>query len=172
MRRLAHGLSLSAIIAMSASACGGSPTQPLTTAMTINSVTPPSGSTLTIPPQYVLYPAGGLSIGPGDGLLSANITIRVSHDVPWAQLNVYMQTDASSLGYCGQNVNDSPTWQFITPGWATTVNITGFRIYQMPCNITGFRAMLHMRNNGNLTPPSPSETVVESTFPISLRVQR
>jgi hypothetical protein len=45
-------------------------------------------------------------------------------------------------------------------------------MYRLPCDVTGIRAMLHMRNNGLLTPPDPTETVAEATFPVSFRIER
>jgi hypothetical protein len=32
--------------------------------------------------------------------------------------------------------------------------------------------MLHMRNNGLLIPPTPTETVAEATLPVRLRLRR
>ena len=100
-------------------------------------------------------------------------THEPSENVPWTQLNVYLLTGGASDQYCGQNVNDSPTWQFISPGWTTTVTVTGFRVYQLPCEVTGLRAMFHMRpNNGLLTPPSPTETIAEAIVPTNLHLRR
>jgi hypothetical protein len=152
--------------------CGGSSVAPASNALTINAMTPAAGATVVIPAQYQFFMPGGVVLPPGSGLLSVNVTMTVGHDVPWAQLNVYLLTGGTSDQYCGQNINDSPTWQFLTSGWMTTVNVTGFRIYQLPCDVTGFRAMLHMRNNGNLTPPSASETIAEATMPTRLRLER
>ena len=50
--------------------------------------------------------------------------------------------------------------------------MTGFRVFQLPCHVTGIRAMLHMRNNGSLVPPSPSETIAEATLPLSFDIRR
>ena len=153
-------------------ACSGNTTQPTPTALTILSTSPASGSTVAIPPQFQFFNPGGVVLPPGSGLLSVTVALSVAHDVPWAQLNVYLLTGGSNDQYCGQNINDSPTWQFLASGWSTTVNITGFRVYQLPCDVTGYRAMLHMRNNGNLTPPSTSETIAESTIATTVLLQR
>ncbi|PYQ15109.1 MAG: hypothetical protein DMF80_10700, partial [Acidobacteria bacterium] len=64
------------------------------------------------------------------------------------------------------------TWSFLTPGWTTTFTVTGFQVFRLPCEVTGIRAMLHMRNNGSLTPPTPSETIAEATFPMSFQIRR
>jgi hypothetical protein len=37
---------------------------------------------------------------------------------------------------------------------------------------TGFRVMLHMGNNGLLTPPTPAETIAEATVPASFQLRR
>ena len=95
-----------------------------------------------------------------------------AHDVPWAQLNVYLLTGGQSTEYCGQNSPDSPTWSFLPSGWTTTFAVTGFRVYRLPCEVTGIRAMLHMRNNGSATPPTPTETIAEATLPLSFQIRR
>src|SRR5438105_3218247 len=74
--------------------------------------------------------------------------------------------------YCGQNLPDSPTWQFLTPGWKTTVTVSGFQVFRLPCDVTGFRAMWHMRNSGNLTPPSATETIADISFSTTLHLVR
>ena len=160
------------LLALSSVACGSSTAMPTSNALVINSISPASDTTVIVPPQFQFFTPGGVVLPPGSGLLSVSITMSVVNNVPWAQLNVYLSTGGAADQYCGQNVNDSPTWQFITPGWTTTVNVTGFRVYQLPCDVTGFRAMLHMRNNGNLTPPSGTETIAESTMTTRIRLQR
>jgi hypothetical protein len=92
--------------------------------------------------------------------------------VPWAQLSVYLLTGSGRLDYCGQNGPDAPTWQFLPSGWTTSYTVTGFRVSRLPCEVTGLRAMLHMRNNGLLIPPIPSETIAEATLPVSFRIRR
>jgi hypothetical protein len=54
----------------------------------------------------------------------------------------------------------------------TSDTATGFRISRLPCEVTGIRAMLHMRNNGLFALPTPSESVVEATMPVSLQLVR
>ena len=92
-----------------------------------------------------------------------------AHEVPWAQLNVYL---LSGSDYCGQNLPDSPTWGSLPAGWTDSYTVTGFQVYRVPCDVTGIRAMLHARNNGLLTPPLPSETIAETTASTSFRIVR
>ena len=84
----------------------------------------------------------------------------------------YLLTGGTSTEYCGENGPDGPTWSFLTPGWTTTYTVTGFRVYRLPCEVTGIRAMLHMRNNGLIIPPTPSETIAEATLTESLHIRR
>lgn len=125
-----------------------------------------------MPAQFPYIVPGGVALLPGSGVLSVTVNMTAAVSVPWAELNVYLLTGGTSDQYCGQNTPDSPTVQFITPGWSTSVTVTGFRIYRLPCDVTGFRAMLHMRNNGNLMPPSSSDTIAEATAPTTLHIQR
>jgi hypothetical protein len=159
-----------------AGGCGGqspdAPSAPLESSVTFGAVAPASGSEVILPESYIFYVPGGVVIPPGSGLLSVDLSLSSAHDVPWAQLNVYLLTDETELGYCGQNINDAPTWQFLTSGWRTHVDITGFRVYRLPCHVTGIRAMLHMRNNGLLIPPGPVETIAEATVPVSFQIRR
>ncbi len=166
LRRLAF-----AALALLAAGCGSSPAQPTPNALSITAIVPASGATVIIPSQYTYYPLGGTPLPPGNGLLGVSVKMSVGANVPWAELNVYMLTGGTTDQYCGQNTPDSPTWQFLTPGWSTSYTVTGFRVYRVPCDVTGFRAMLHMRNNGSLMPPSPSETIAEATVPVSFRIQ-
>jgi hypothetical protein len=155
-------------LAVLGSGCHDTPTTPEPSAVTIRFVSPPSG-VVVVPPQYPYYALGGVVIPPGSGLIAVNLTMRSAHEVPWAQLNVYLLTGDD---YCGQNLPDSPTWGFLSEGWTTDYTVTGFQVYRLPCDVTGIRAMLHTRNNGALTPPTPAETIAETTFPVSLQIRR
>ena len=159
-----------------AAGCGGAsldaPSPGLESRVAFGAVTPGPGATVVVPESYVFYVPGGVVIPPGSGLLEAHLSLASAHDVPWAQLNVYLLTDEPGVEYCGQNVNDSPTWQFLTAGWKTEVDVTGFRVFRLPCHVTGLRAMLHMRNTGSFLPPGPSETIAEATLPASYTIQR
>ena len=140
--------------------------------MVFTGVSPVSGSTIVVPEQYPYILPGGVVIPPHSGLISVGLSMTSAHEVPWAQLSVYLLTGDQRLDYCGQNDPDAPTWQFLTPGWTTSYAVTGFRIYRLPCEVTGIRAMLHMRNNGLLIPPTPSETIAEATLPVSFQIRR
>jgi hypothetical protein len=136
-------------------------------------VSPPSGSTIVVPKEYPYIIPGGVVIPRHSGLISLGLSMTSAHEVPWAQLSVYLLTGGDQrLDYCGQNDPDAPTWQFLTSGWMTTYTVTGFRLYRLPCEVTGIRAMLHMRNNGLGIPPIPSETIAEATFSTSYHIRR
>jgi hypothetical protein len=126
---------------------------------------PPSGSTIVVsqgsPP--------GAFITRGSGQLSIGIQLRSGRELDWARLDVYLLT---ADGYCGQNLPDVPSWGPFVPFRTVDVTITGFQIYRLPCDVTGFRAMLHVRNNGLLTPPTPAETVVEGTRFVNYYLRR
>jgi len=158
-----------------AGACGSSATAPSTPAqsrMVFTSTLPPSGSTVVVPADIPANSLGGVVIARNSGLVSVGLSMTSGHDVPFARLNVYLLTGGTTSEYCGLNDPDAPTWQFLTPGWTTTYTVTGFSVYRLPCNVTGIRAMLHMRNNGLFAPPTPSETVVEATAPASFQLRR
>jgi hypothetical protein len=151
--------------------CGDPPTTPesQSSQIVITAVSPPSGSTVVVPAQYPYNVPGGAVLPPGSGLISVSLSLRSAHEVPWAQLNVYL---LSGSDYCGQNLPDSPTWGFLPAGWTTSCTVTGFQVYRLPCDVTGVRAMLHTRNNGVLTPPTTAETIAEATLPASFQIRR
>jgi hypothetical protein len=158
-----------------AGACGSSATAPSTPAqsrMVFTSTMPPSGSTVVVPADIPSNSLGGVVIPRSSGLVSVGLSMTSAHDVPFARLNVYLLTGGTTSEYCGINDPDAPTWQFLTPGWTTGYTVTGFSVYRLPCDVTGIRAMLHMRNNGLFAPPTPTETVVEATAPVSFQLRR
>ena len=158
-----------------AGACGSSATAPSTPApssMVFTSTTPASGSTVIVPSDIPTNSLGGVIVPRNSGLIAVGLSMTSAHDVPVARLNVYLLIGGTSSEYCGLNDPDAPTWQFLTPGWTTRYTVTGFTVYRLPCEVTGIRAMLHMRNNGLFAPPTPSETVVEATAPLSFRLLR
>lgn len=155
----------------SGSVCPAAPT-PANSSLLITAASPASGSTIVVPEQYPYIVPGGVVIPPGSGLISVSVSMSSAHAVPWAQLSVYLLTGDQRLDYCGQNGPDAPTWSFLTPGWSTTYTVTGFRVYRLPCDVTGIRAMLHQRNNGLLIPPTPSETIAEATLSKSIQIRR
>ena len=139
--------------------------------VTITAATPATGSTVTLPAQF--FNTQGAAILPREsGLLSVSMNLGAAHDIQWSQLNVYLLTGGTNDQYCGQNLPDSPGWQFLTPGWKTTLTVSGFQVFRLPCDVTGFRAMWHMRNNGNLTPPSATETIADTSFSTTLHLLR
>jgi hypothetical protein len=179
-----RSLWLAAVVGLVACGCGSSPTtpeattttssptpEPLVDSLTISAVSPSSG-VVVVPGQYVYYDPGGVVLPRHSGLISVNLSIESAHDVPWAKLNVYLLTGGGTSDYCGQNSPDSPTWGSVPAGWTTTYTVTGFRVYQLPCQVTGVRAQFHTRNNGLLTPPTASETIAEATFPVSFVIRR
>jgi len=160
-----------------AAACGESsspagPTPVVESSAAITAVSPASASTVAVPDQYPFIFPGGVVLPPGSGLVSVGVSLRSAHEVPWARLNVYLLTGNSGSDYCGENSPDAPTWNFLTSGWATPYTVTGFRVSRLPCDVTGILAVLHMRNNGLIAPPTASETIARSTFPVSFRINR
>jgi len=148
------------------------PSPPANSSMVFTGVSPVSGSTIVVPEEYPYILPGGVVIPRNSGLISVGLSVTSAHEVPWAQLNVYLLTGDQRLDYCGQNSPDSPTWSFLPSGWTTTYSVTGFRVYRLPCDVTGIRAMLHMRNNGLGIPPTSSETIAEATLPVSFQIRR
>ena len=159
-------------LALLSPACGTGPSEPVASTLAFTATAPASGNTVMVPEQYPYIIPGGVVLPPGSGLISVGLSMTSAHDVPWAQLRVYLLTGDTQSEYCGLNDPDSPTWGFLPSGWRSTYTVTGFRVYRLPCDVTGFRAMLHTRNTGLLTPPTPSETVAEATLPVTLHLRR
>jgi hypothetical protein len=151
--------------------CGDSLTSPDSqeSSLVITAVSPRSGSMVVVPAEYPYNLLGGAVLPPQSGLISVTLSIRSAHEVPWAQLYVYL---LSGSDYCGQNLPDAPTWGFLPSGWMTTYTVTGFQVYGLPCDVTGVRAVFHTRNNGLLTPPIASETIADATLPVSFQIRR
>lgn len=147
---------------------GAGSTNPAQAPVVTNAITltrlSPSGGTIVVPEGT---PPGAF-IPRNSGLLSVGLSIASGREVPWAQLNVYLLGGDS---YCGQNLPDSPTWTPFAAGQTVDYAVTGFQVYRLPCDVSGIRAMLHTRNSGLVTPPTPSETVAEATFPASYRLR-
>ena len=156
-----------------AGGCGdSSPTQPDDSSMVIIAVTPPSPGMVVLPLEYPYIFPGGIVIPRQSGHLTVSLSMRSAHEVPWAKLNVYLLSGGQSSEFCGDNGPDSPTWSFLPSGWTASYTVTGFRVYRLPCDVTGIRAMLHMRNNGLNLPPISSETIAEATRSVSFRISR
>jgi hypothetical protein len=155
-------------IALLSVACGDSDTQTTPSGsgtITFGQAIPPSGSTVRVtsgsPP--------GAFIVRGSGQIAIPLVIRSTRESPWAQLNVYLLT-GSTDNYCGQNMPDSPTWGPFVARRNVQYTVTGFQVFRLPCDVTGIRAMLHLRQGGLLIPPTASETLAEGTLPITLHL--
>ena len=98
--------------------------------------------------------------------------MTIAQEVPFARLNVYLLTGGSDTDYCGMNDPDAPTWGLLPSGWNTTYTVSGFRVSRLPCEVTGIRVMLHMRNSGLFAPPLPSETIAQATLPAGFLIRR
>ncbi|HEX6737828.1 MAG TPA: hypothetical protein VF310_06145 [Vicinamibacteria bacterium] len=156
-------------------ACGEDtmgPSQPASSRMDITAVSPAAGSVVVIPPSFPVFDLGGVVLPAQSGFVSVGLSMTSASAVPHAQLNVYLLTDEPGVGYCGQNLPDSPTWGALPSGWTTTFTVTGFQVYRLPCRVTGIRAMLHTRTGGALTPPRPDETIAEATSTVRFELRR
>ena len=174
-----------AVTSIFAVGCAGSPSAPARTGpapgnparavVAITATAPASGATLVLPASYQYNVPGGLIIPRGTGHISADITVSVSENVPWARLNVYLLAAGTNDSHCGQNLPDSPTWVSLERGWNANVRITGFQVWRLPCSVTGFRAVLHTRNsvNGfNNLPITAAETIAEAFVPTSIQLRQ
>ena len=139
------------------------PTLGLVSGIALTSLSP-AGGTIVVPEGA---PPGAF-IPRSSGLLSIGLSITSAVELPWAQLNVYLLSGES---YCAQNLPDSPTWRPFPSGQTVSYAVTGFQVYRLPCDVSGIRAMLHTRDSNLLTPPLPSETVADATFPTSLQLR-
>jgi len=158
------------VLGLLASGCGDSPSTPdVQTGLAVTAVSPTPGGTVVVPAQYPSNTIGGVVLPPQSGLISVSLSIQVAHEVPWAQLYVYL---LSGSDYCGQNLPDAPTWGFLPSGWTTTYTVTGFQVYNLPCDVTGVQAFFHTRNSGLLIPPTPAETIAQVTAPAGFQIRR
>jgi len=155
--------------------CGSSPTAPTPAAISnvvVAAISPSAGGGVVVPASITYNELGGVILLPESGLISVRLTLSSGREVPYGQLNVYLLTDNIARTYCGQNLPDSPTWRSLPAGWATTVTVTGFQIYRLPCAVTGVRVIFHTRNSGALTPPTPAETIAETTVPVGFQISQ
>jgi hypothetical protein len=162
---LRHSLVLAAALALIApvTACQNETSPTPVSTMTIGALSPPAGSVIQATGNFLPREANRISIP---------VTFQSDRDSPWAQLYVYLlSTTGSSLGYCAQNLPDAPTWGPLREGQRASVTVTGFQVFQRPCNVTGIRAMVHVRNSGLLTPPTSTETIAEATVSASYTIQ-
>lgn len=154
-----------ALLSVTVAACGsGSPTTPTpATGISFTSETA-TGSTIQTTQRGIQY-----FIDRGSGQLSIALTIVSPREVPYAALWLYLNT--ADGGYCGQNLPDAPTWGPFPANQPISVTITGWQVGRTPCDVVGVHAFLHTRNNGNLTPPIASETVVDATLPVTYHLR-
>jgi hypothetical protein len=158
-------------LALIAVACGNGTTTPSTTSVVV-SATPTSG-TVVVPAAYPYIDLGGVLLPKGSGLISARVTLTSARETPLARLSVYLLTGNQPNQFCGQNSNDWPTWTPLPDDFTTTYEVTGFRVYQLPCDVTGIRAILHTHGDPSglgLGPPGADEILAETTVPVSFRI--
>jgi len=140
------------------------------TAVTIGAVAPSSG-TLTVPESLPYSFPGGVLLPRGSTFLNVGTTVTLDHAEPYARLSVYLLTGGTTDQVCGQNDADSPSWTALPAGWTTTYTVTGFRVYRLPCDVTGVRVVFHKRNDDHLgTIPSSGFILAESTTNVSLHI--
>jgi hypothetical protein len=153
-----------------AASCNGSTSPSRVNRVTVYAARPLSGI-LVVPPTYPYIVPGGVLLPKGSGLISVAVAFETAPVTPRARLNVYLTTGPGSSDYCGQNSPDSPLWDAPPP--SATFEVTGFRVYRLPCEVTGIRVMLHSRpDDGLLTPPRPEETLAEATFPVHYTIRQ
>jgi hypothetical protein len=172
MHRLTTTSAVAVCAALASAACTDSAaTSPSPTRSTRNIVllnaSPPPGSTIPMTQN-----GSAFFILPRNGALSLTFSIVAHREVPWAQLYVYLLTNDSRDTYCGQNLPDVPSWGPFPAFDPVTVSITGFEMFRSSCDVTGVRAMLHLRDNGSLIPPAPSQTIAEGIFTVRYHLQR
>lgn len=158
-------------LALTAVACGNDTTTPTATSVAVS--TSPTSGTVVVPAAFPYIVPGGVLLPRGSGLISARVTLTSARATPLARLSVYLTTGGRSDQYCGQNSNDWPTWSPLPGDFTTTYEVTGFRVYRLPCDVTGIRAILHTQpNDGGLTPPGAGEILAEATAPVSFQIRQ
>jgi hypothetical protein len=160
-------------IALTAAACGSNTTTPSAATTTIVAGMNPlqSGLIRLSPATHPYVVPGGVLLLPGSGMVKVDVSATLAQREPYARLNVYLLTADGT--YCAQNSPESPVWRDLEAGWSDQRSITGFRVYRLPCEVTGIRAMLHRRRDDHaLTPPTAAETIVETTVPAQLLIRQ
>jgi len=167
---------IAVLVALLAAGCGQTstaPDLPVVSSVVVNSLAPSSGATVVVPAAYPYIIPGGVVLPRGSCHVSVNVTLTSAHEVAqWTQLRVYLLTGGSDSQFCGMSDPDSPTWGRLPAGWTTSYTVTGFRLYRLPCDVTGLRIMLHTRNDGASAPPNASETVAQAIVPLPFRLVR
>lgn len=159
-------------LAASSLSCG-SPSTPdpsVSSRVVVEAASPSSGGAVIVPSIYPYFDLGGVVLPPQSGLISVRANLSTASAVEYGQLNVYLLTGGTNTEYCGQNLPDSPTWRLLPAGWSSTVTVTGFQVFRVPCTVTGMRVMFHTRGGGLGIPPQPTETIAEATFPVNFQI--
>jgi hypothetical protein len=122
-----------------------------------------ANGTVVVPDAYPYIIPGGVLIPRGSNVLTLDIWMRIQQPARRAQLNIYLMTGPGGSDYCGQNSPDMPLWTDRPAGWATRYTVTGFRVYTLPCEVTGIRTILHSReDNGLLIPPTAAQSIIDT----------
>ena len=133
--------------------------------MTAGTIVPASGGSVTAigePPAFF--------VPRGSGGIVVPLSILPGRDLPYAELQVFLETDPDVT--CGFNIPDRPSWTQLKAADRLTLSVTGFQLRQLPCHITTIHAYLDTRNNPGLSaPPTPAETVLELRIPVNFTVR-
>ena len=167
---------ISSLIALLTIGCGSTTAPSAQTAsptgsVQIGSPSPALGSTIPI----TVGAAPGFFIPRGSGQISIPITVTADQQLPWAQLFVYLMTGDGPQDYCGQNLPDTPGWEPFTKNQTTSVTVTGFQVFRLPCDVVAIRAYLttrDTRHGGTLSPPTSIETIASGTIAASYQLRQ
>jgi hypothetical protein len=161
-------------LALLAAACNDAtgPTTEVPTTIVAGMNPMQSGVISLSPTEYPYIVPGGVLLLPGSNLVKVDITATLGRAEPLAKLDVYLLT--ADGGYCGQNDPDSPEFRNLPAGWTERRTVTGFRVYRLPCQVTGLRAILHRRpaSTGLGAPPNADQIIVETRVPAQLLIRQ
>jgi hypothetical protein len=161
-------------LALLAVACNDTtgPTSETTTTLVAGMNPTQSGVIGLSPTTYPYILPGGVLLPPGSGLVKVDVSIALARPEPYARLDVYLLTRGGTDS-CGRNDPDAPAWTALPAGWTERRTITGFRVFTLPCEVTGIRAILHRRHDDHVFgPPTLAETIVETTVPAQLLIRQ
>ena len=163
-------------LAASLHGCGGdsdTPTDPSPpTAVTIEMTSPSSGGAAVIPPTYPYNQIGGVVMPKGSAVITVRTALSLANASSFAQLSIFLVSNASGTEYCAENAPDSPTWRNLPAGWTTNYTVTGFQVFRVPCTVIGVRAILHSRDDPHAGgPPRPEQIIAETTLPVSIQIR-
>jgi hypothetical protein len=131
-----------------------------------------SGVVSLSPTEYPYIVPGGVLLLPGSNLVKVDVTTTLGRAEPYAKLDVYLSTADGQ--YCGANDPDSPEFRDLPAGWTERRTVTGFRVFRLPCEVTGVRAILHRRpaSTGIHGPANPDQIIGETTVPAQLLIRQ